>query len=108
MRTGTYTHESARLRLAESELVAEHLRPRLREITSLTSAERRQGHAGALMRQVMATADDHGITLLLIPEPFADGLDAEGLRAWYGRLGFTEIQAEPCVMARPPKRKLNA
>ena len=113
MRAGTYTHESASLRLTESELVAEALRPKLREISLLESAEPGRGHAGALMRRVMATADDHGITLMLVPEPYGDvigacgELTADDLKAWYGRLGFTQIQAEPCVMARPPKRKLN-
>lgn len=109
MKTGTYAHESASLSLSESELVSEPLRAGLREISGLRSDKPGKGHAGALMRRVMATADDHGVTLMLLPEPFGDvPMSVDDLKAWYGRLGFKQIQAEPCVMARPPKRKLHA
>lgn len=105
MRTGDYTEGPARCRVGLCELVAPALRPNLREVSGLVcdAASRGKKHATALMRQVIATADDHGMTLLVVPEPFEDEpMNTNTLRDWYARLGFRVIQAQPCVMARPP------
>jgi N-acetylglutamate synthase-like GNAT family acetyltransferase len=106
MKTGDYTVGYARCRVGISELVAPELRPKLREISGLVcdAASRGKGHATRVMSQVIAVADDHGMTLLVVPQPFEDEpMDKTTLRGWYARLGFRVIQAQPCVMARPPK-----
>ena len=106
MRLGDYSEGFARCRVGICELVAPELRPKLREVSGLVcdAASRGKGHARALMRRVMATADDHGMTLLVVVEPFEDGpMDKTTLKDWYARQGFRVIQGEPCVMARAPK-----
>lgn len=106
MRVGTYTEGEASAHVGVCTLVAESLRPKLREVSALLcdEAARGKGHATRLMDRLTAVADDHGITLLVTVAPFDDSpLDAERLAAWYARLGFKTIQQTPPVMARPPK-----
>lgn len=106
MKTGTYTEGAASALVSDCRLVAENLRPNLREVSSLLcdEAARGKGHATRLMERITAVADDHKMTLLVTVEPFDDSpLDAERLAAWYARLGFKTIQQTPPVMARPPK-----
>ena len=105
MRTGDYTEGPARCRVGLCELVAPELRPKLREVSGLVcdASSRGKRHATALMQRLIAIANDHGMTLLVVPEPFEDEpMNTNTLRDWYARLGFRVIQAQPCVMARPP------
>ena len=110
MKTGTIQLGPASLRLGYSGLIPGHLRGKLREISSLLvdQAARGKGAASALMREVVRQADQSSVALLVIVEPFEDGpMDEAGLREWYSRLGFTEIQLMPCVMVRAPQPILN-
>lgn len=105
MRTGDYTEGPARCRVGLCELVAPELSPKLREVSGLVcdAASRGKRHATALMRRLISIADDHGMTLLVVVEPFENAtMDKSMLRDWYARLGFRVVQADPCVMARPP------
>ena len=107
MKPGVVHLEGASLRLSYSSLAPPHLRGRLREISSLLvdQASRGKGCATALMREVMAQADQGGVCLLVHVEPFDDApVDAKRLRDWYEKLGFQEIQVMPCVMVRKPAR----
>jgi N-acetylglutamate synthase-like GNAT family acetyltransferase len=107
MRVGEYTEGKATAWVGMCSLVAEPLRPKLREVSSLVcdEAARGKGHATRLMERLTAIADDHKMTLLVTVEPFEDSpLDAARLAAWYARLGFKTIQQTPPVMARPPKQ----
>jgi len=107
MKPATYTEGPASARVALCELVAPELRPKLREVSALVcdEAARGKGHAKALMGRLTAMADDHGMTLLVVVEPFADSpMDTKTLADWYVRLGFKQIQQTPPVMARQPKQ----
>lgn len=103
---GTRTNGPASLKVSYSQMVPPNQRGLVREVSAILcdQASRGKGHATSLMAGVMADADAGRITLLVVVEPFADEpLDTPALRAWYERLGFVEIQAKPCVMARMPK-----
>jgi ribosomal protein S18 acetylase RimI-like enzyme len=63
---------------------------------------RGEGHASALLRQVCEDADRERATIYLEVLP-TGGLNAEKLRAWYGRHGFTRL-GHPLVMRRLPQR----
>lgn len=101
-----YRHaEGAQARVTYSQAVPPHLRGRVREVSSLMvdQAARGHGHATQLMRDLMREADDADLALLVVVEPFDDSpIDAVALKGWYSRMGFVEIQAEPCVMVRMP------
>jgi GNAT superfamily N-acetyltransferase len=62
-------------------------------------AHRRRGIGGRLLTRVTADADREGVTLYLDIVP-GDGMDADQLRAWYGRHGFL---GRPGHMWRPAK-----
>jgi len=98
--TGDRSYEKARLRLVEPICVPEEMRPGMRELLSLSSADRGRGHATALMHQVCQEADDNLITLILIVDPYDAGMDEKQLERWYTRFGFTPIQPTPLMMAR--------
>lgn len=107
MKPGTVQLGAASLRLSYSQLAPSHLRGKLREVSSLLvdQASRGKGCATALMREVMAQADQNGVALLVHVEPFDESpMDEARLRDWYERLGFSEIQVMPCVMVRQPMR----
>lgn len=104
MTPGLRTHKQATLRVAvPSGLPPEYWEP-VREIIGVYSGARRNGHATALMHQVCAEADRATITLMITVKPFADEMNGDQLKRWYGRFGFIEIQAEPCLMARSPQQ----
>lgn len=110
MKPGTIQLGPASAHIGYSGIVPPHLRGKLREVSSLVvdQASRGKGFASALMREVIDQADQTAVALLVVVEPFDDGpLAAENLRFWYARMGFTEIQAMPCVMVRTPQQKLN-
>lgn len=98
MQTGLRTHKGASLRIAEPDCLPAHMRPHMRELLSVASANPRKGHASALMHQVCQEADDARTTLLLTVAPFAEGMTTEQLQKWYERFGFVVIQTEPALM----------
>lgn len=111
MHTGKVTVGAASARLSYSQMVAPHLRGRMRELSALTvdQAQRGTGCATALLKSVCADADKAGVLLLVVVEPFGDApLSVEQLRDWYARHGFKVIQEAPAVvMARAAQRVLN-
>jgi len=105
MINGHRQSEGASLRVTYSQAVPPHLRGKVREVSSLMvdQAVRGHGHATRMMRDVMSEADAEDLALLVVVEPFDDSpVDAVALRGWYSRMGFVEIQSEPCVMVRMP------
>jgi GNAT superfamily N-acetyltransferase len=65
-------------------------------------AHRKQGHASALMREIVRDADKTETVLMLTPRPFGTiGLIC--LRQWYEKFGFVQIQQNPVLMARQPQ-----
>ena len=108
MKTGLRTHGSASLRLSYSQVVASHLRGGLREVSHLTSAEPRKGHATQLLRSVIDEADKTNITLMLTADPAEGGMDLGALTDWYTRLGFMTLQDKPRIMIRLPARVMAA
>lgn len=102
MTPGTRTHRQASLRVVPADGLPEDMRADVREIVDVQSGSPREGHATALMHQVCSEADFAWVTLLIMVKPFAEGMNCEQLKKWYGKFGFVEIQAEPCLMARSP------
>lgn len=103
MNIGLREYKRARLRIAVALGLPEDMQGETREVIGVISDNRLAGEATALMWQTCAEADVDWITLILHPEPFAPGMDAEKLKRWYEKFGFEEIQAEPCLMARSPQ-----
>jgi len=102
MKTGERTHASASVKVGYSQAVSSHLRGHLRELTHLHSSEQGKGHARELMRSLFEEADKDEITLMVVVQPYEDGLTAEQLEDWYARMGFFELQDEPLIMIRLP------
>ena len=103
MKTGEIGMNGSSLNLSYSQAVPPHLRGKCREISSLVTDQASRGHGSAseLMREVIMQADHEGMALLVVVAPFdGEPIDADNLRKWYARLGFVEIQHEPCVMVR--------
>lgn len=76
-------------------------------ISSIASTSRGKRHASAVLKQICALADHHGVVLDLAPEPFGeDGLDRDELEAWYRRHGFESEDEEndESTMQRPPRQ----
>ena len=108
MTPGLREFKGATLRVAVPESVPEDMRHGLRELLSVHASNPRKGQATALMHEVCAEADRSGFVLMLRPEPFGDGMTQDMLEAFYGRFGFTRIQAEPVVlMCRDPRRHVH-
>jgi ribosomal protein S18 acetylase RimI-like enzyme len=106
MKPGKIKHDHASVRVSYSQAIPVHMRGQVRELSGLVvdSAQRGHGHAKALMQQVMTEADQAGVFLLVIVEPFDDApMETDALSAWYERMGFVEIQHQPKVMVRPVK-----
>lgn len=102
MKTGERKHESASVKVNYSQAVAPHLRGLLRELTHLHSGEQGKGHARELMRSLFEEADAEKVSLMVIVQPYEDGLTKEQLEQWYSRMGFFELQDEPLIMTRLP------
>lgn len=104
MTPGLREHKGASLRLVICEGIPEDMRPKVREIVSLASANPRKGHATTLLWTVCHEADEALITLILQPKHFGDGeLDDAKLERFYGKFGFVKFQEQPVVlMARSP------
>jgi GNAT superfamily N-acetyltransferase len=111
LKPGTVELGQARLTIEICGLVAPELRSALREIVEVWTepGARGLGHAGALMRAVCEQADQAGISLMVMPEAYAEGgqaatLDDAALAAWYARaFGFFTLQTKPrLLMLRLP------
>jgi hypothetical protein len=77
----------------------------LRELAELQCTQQRCGFATTLVHAVCREADQHGIVLMLAPQPFGDhiAMSKDQLVDWYAReFGFMEFQAQPLLMARLP------
>ena len=99
-------HGPATAKVTHSQMVPAHMRGRAREVSSLVvdAAYRGHGYARALMTTLIEEADADGLVLLVVVAPFDDSpMDQSALQAWYERLGFVAIQADPLVMARQPE-----
>jgi N-acetylglutamate synthase-like GNAT family acetyltransferase len=68
---------------------------------STQPAHRKEGHASALMREVIRDADKTKTVLILSPRPFGH-IGLLNLRSWYEKFGFVQIQQNPVLMARQP------
>jgi predicted GNAT family acetyltransferase len=62
---------------------------------------RGQGAASQLLKRVCADADREGVTLLLAVEPDGTGLGRNELIAFYGRHGFSGLDAEDTMVREP-------
>lgn len=110
LKPGTVELGPARLEISLYGPVRPKLRSGVREITGVwcAPAERRRGHASALLREVCTDADEAGITLVLMPEAFGEGyggpfMSDESLAAWYARgFGFFTLQPSPLILMRMP------
>ena len=105
MKPGAIGMNGSSCRVSFSQAVPVHLRGKVREISSLVTDQASRGHGSAseLMREVIQQADQDGMALLVVVVPFdGEPLDSSALQQWYSRLGFIEIQPEPCVMVRMP------
>lgn len=108
MTPGPREHNGASLNIRESDVVRPELRAGLRELTDLYVAheQREQGRASELLRQVLAEADAHGTTLLLVAH--GDGsVSDDDLAGWYRRFGFRYLQFTPHILMMRPPRGLN-
>lgn len=105
MKAQTIRLGPASVRVSYSQAVPAPLRGKVRELSSLSvdATARGQGFARALLDKVILDADQQGLALLVIVEPFDDSpIDAAKLADWYSRMGFERVQHEPLVMVRTP------
>lgn len=104
MKLGERKFGAARCKVNRTTSIPEHMRDRVREITSVyvPAEQRNQGHATKLMHQLCNEADEAGYVLLLSAKAYGDGdMDDSQLTQWYARtFGFAVIQAEPLLLAR--------
>jgi N-acetylglutamate synthase-like GNAT family acetyltransferase len=105
MKPQTFKLGPASVRISYSQAVPPPMRGKVRELSSFVTdaAHRGHGFARALMDQLMHDADELGLMLLVVVEPFDESpMDQQNLAQWYERMGFAVIQADPLVMARQP------
>lgn len=101
MKTGKRTNGPASLLVRYCMAVDAANRGKVRELVNVRTeaGERGKGHASRLLRSVVDEARASGVALLVTVKPYGKSkMDMSALKLWYGRLGFEEIQAEPCVM----------
>ena len=103
MKTGVRTLGPASLKLSHSQVIPANLRGGLLELSKLHSKEPGQGHASKLLKQVCQEADKNKVILMVLVDPFEDGLSKQELRDWYSRLGFDILQETPTIMTRMPE-----
>jgi GNAT superfamily N-acetyltransferase len=80
-------------------------------VNNVYSKQKRMGHAGCLMTDIVNWADSNGVTLLLSAQAFEarDALTNEQLVEFYARYGFVrerDIAPWPARMRREPSREL--
>jgi GNAT superfamily N-acetyltransferase len=61
---------------------------------------RKQGQASALLEKVIKESTEAGLSLVVEPKPYGDGIDQLSLTKFYAKHGFTQIQREPLIMVR--------
>jgi hypothetical protein len=78
-------------------------------LSNLYSKHRGKGQASKLMAMVCELADEQEREIVLWVGQFGDihGLTNQDLEAWYGRLGFVEMQkvGGRTMMIRPPSQE---
>lgn len=104
---GARSYSTARCDLRICDALPKRMHQRTRELVALEvpAADRRKGYARELLEQVTTEADEHGLTLIVMPDAFGDepGMSTVQLAQWYQRrFGFLAIQAKPLIMARMP------
>lgn len=108
MKPGTVELDGCSLQLSYSQIVKPNQRGLLLEITNLLTqpSKRRNNCATHLMREVCDQADQHGITLMLMPQADGnDGPNSDTLEAWYSReFDFKRLQSDSNLMIRLPSR----
>ncbi len=87
--------------------------PKLGFLNSVYSRVRREGHATALMNQVIAWADENEVMLLLTAQTYGSEstLSNQALVEFYRRFGFKDqmdLELWPRKMYRAPRKKYNA
>jgi N-acetylglutamate synthase-like GNAT family acetyltransferase len=94
MEPRTFTLGPATCRIRRCNKLSEHMVKHTRELCDLyvPPAERRKGHATALVREVLKQADAAGLVLLVRPP--------SDVQDWFGRFGFMKIQDAPLLLAR--------
>lgn len=106
MKLGSRTSGEASARLARPGALPLHMRNTVVEIRDLYTPpqHRGQGHATALLREVMVDADKTRSLLLLMVE---DCPTHDALVAFYERREFVTIQRQPTIMVRPHAGMVN-
>jgi ribosomal protein S18 acetylase RimI-like enzyme len=101
MKTETYATAEANIHDMDSPDWPEALHGKVWQVTGLyvPPEDRRKGYGSALMARIQDKARKKGKAVLVHVKPEGD-MTPEALRAWYARLGFREIQAEPLLMVR--------
>lgn len=104
LKYGPRTNGPASLRLCVPTALPQEMRGPVVEIRSLSvpEADRRQGHASALMLGTTIEADLAQAFLFLAVEPESDTPTRAELAEFYARHGFILIQNKPAMlMVRP-------
>jgi len=107
METKDHRLGPASCRVRKTNALPAYLRANTRELCCLEvpAADQGKGYATSLVHKVCREADDAGIVLVLWPQPWGEhvAMSRAQLIDWYAReFGFTQIQPEPPLMARPP------
>jgi len=101
---GQQSRGSASCMVSKTVQVPLSMRESIREVSRVYTpkADRGQGLATALMRDLCEQADALHLALLIHVQPYSDSeMDAAQLEAWYARFGFQVFQEFPKLMARP-------
>ena len=61
---------------------------------------RKQGQASALLKQVIKESNEAGLSLIVEPKPYGEGIDQLSLTKLYAKHGFVQIQKQPLIMYR--------
>jgi GNAT superfamily N-acetyltransferase len=105
---GEREFNGARCELVVCAALPERMQSRTRELIALEvpADARRRGMGRELMERVTSEADEHDITLIVMPKPFGElqTMNTHQLTHWYcRRFGFVAFQASPVILlARMP------
>jgi len=103
MISGERSNGPATLIVCDSFVVAPRFRDRFREIINVyvDPEHRRKGHATALLESVCREADCEQTVLMIECRPVEDNILLSDLMCFYEQFGFSTIQSDPLLMARP-------
>ena len=59
---------------------------------------RKQGQASALLKKVIKESTEAGLSLVVEPKPYGEGIDELSLVKFYAKHGFVQIQKKPLLM----------